>query len=335
PTVETVIKANDVLIVQGEVDDAWRIVNIWKLEIQPVLTTDDQYLVNREKGIAEVVLPPRSALEGKSTVDAEFNALYKLNVIGVSRPGVEGMLSTQSTPLRSGDSLLVQGDWHDIVRLRRNQRDFVVMGEADTAQGALNTSKAPTALIIMLGMLVLLITGTASLAAASLLAAIAMILTGCLSMDQAYQSIDWKSIVLLAGMLPLSIALEKVGLISLIAGGLTDFLGTASPLVIMGGLYLFTAVFTQVLSNTATTALVAPLGLAMALQLGYAPQAFLMTIAIAASMAFATPVASPTNTLVMGAGGYRFGDYVKIGIPMILLMGIVTVIVLPLLWPLN
>jgi di/tricarboxylate transporter len=159
------------------------------------------------------------------------------------------------------------------------------------------------------------------------------VLTGCLTMDDAYAAIDWKSIVLIAGMLPMSTALEQVGLVSLVAENLTEHLGDFGPLVIMGGLFLITSAFTQVISNTATAVLIAPIAMATARELDVEPQAFLMAVAIAASMAFASPVASPVNTLVMGAGEYRFVDYIKIGVPMIVLMLLVALIGVPLLYP--
>ena len=160
-----------------------------------------------------------------------------------------------------------------------------------------------------------------------------LILTGCLTIDDAYEAVDWKSIVLIAGMLPMAIALEKVGLVELVATGLTDVFGAMSPLFVMASLFLITSLFTQVLSNTATTVLIAPIALVTAQNMGLQPHAFLMAVAIAASMAFASPVASPVNTLVMGAGNYKFSDYIKVGVPMILLAMVITVLVLPLLWP--
>ena len=186
----------------------------------------------------------------------------------------------------------------------------------------------------MLLMLGLMITNVVSVAAASLMAALLMVLLGCLSMDEAYQAIDWKSIILIAGMLPMSTALGKTGLIDLAANGFTEALGNLGPLAVLAALFLVTSMFTQVLSNTATTVLIAPIALAAAQSLDVNPQAFMMSVAIAASMAFASPVASPVNTLVMGAGDYRFGDYLKVGLPMILVTFLVSVFVLPLLFPL-
>ena len=152
-------------------------------------------------------------------------------------------------------------------------------------------------------------------------------------MDEAYQAVDWKSIVLIACMLPMSIALEKVGLVQLVADVMIDSLGQWGPLAVLAGLFLLTSVFTQVLSNTATTVLVAPIALAAAQGLSVQPYAYMMGVAVAASMAFASPVASPVNTLVMGAGNYRFGDYVKVGVPLLAIALVVSVLFLPLLWP--
>jgi di/tricarboxylate transporter len=182
-------------------------------------------------------------------------------------------------------------------------------------------------------MLLLMVTNVIPVVAASLLAALAMILSGCLTIDDAYAVVDWKSIVLIAGMIPMSIALENVGLVELASTAIATTLGGISPYMVLGGLFLITSLFTQLLSNTATAVLIAPIGLAVAAQLFVTPYAFLMGIAIAASMAFATPVASPVNTLVMGAGHYRFSDYIKVGTPMIFIALLAALLFLPVLWP--
>jgi di/tricarboxylate transporter len=166
-----------------------------------------------------------------------------------------------------------------------------------------------------------------------MLAALLMILTGCLTIDEGYGFINRKSIVLVAGMLPMSTALENVGLVNLAAETLTNTLGALGPIWVLGGLFLATSFFTQVLSNTATAVLIAPLALAAAHNLGVQPQAYMMAVGLAASMAFASPVASPVNTLVMGAGNYRFSDYVRIGTPLLLIGLVISMLGLPLLWP--
>lgn len=334
PTAGTVLEAGDVLVAQGEEASLKQAVAFWNLVLQPISSTDEHTLLNQEAGIAEVLLPPRSALLGKTLVETRFGSTYKLTVLNLVRPGQSGgKADLKSLPLQVGDILLVQGYWHNILRLRQQPRDFVVLGQPESMLGAPYRRRAPVAFLILVGMLVALIAGVGSVAMISMAAGLLMVLTGCLTMDDAYAAIDWKSIVLIAGMLPMSTALENVGLVAKIASGLTDVLGTFGPLAIMAGLFLITSAFTQVLSNTATAVVVAPIALATARELDVEPQAFIMAVSIAASMAFASPVASPVNTLVMGAGNYRFIDYIRVGVPMALIMLVVTLIGVPLLWP--
>lgn len=324
---------DDIIIVQGEGDDVAHAAAHWNLGVQPADPQDEKTLLNREVGVAEILLPPRSQLVGRTLVQVHFGSLYKLSVLGIHRPGLLEKLDLKSTVLQFGDTLLVQGAWSDILALKNQRRDFIVMGQPEAMIGAAQHDKAPIALIVLLGMLVLMVTNAIPLAAASLLSGLLMVLTGCLSMDEAYQSINWTSIVLVAGMLPMSTALEKVGLVDVAANGLINGLGNLGPLAVMAGIFLLTSLFTQVLSNTATTVILGPIALAAAQGLGIQPFAYIMAVAVAASMAFATPVASPVNTLVMGAGDYRFGDYIRIGVPMIFLTLVISVLMLPLLWP--
>lgn len=333
PTEELAIQLDDSLIVQGEANAATHAAACFKLGVQPAKPKDHKALLNREVGIAELLLPPRSSLVGKSLTDIRFSTRYKLTVLAIRRPDSKKISNLKTTRLQFGDTLLVQGAWKDIQRLRDLRRDFVVLGQPETMIDRPPRSKARWASIILVGMLLLMIADILPVAQATMLAALLMVLSGCLTMDKAYSAIDWKSIVLIAGMLPMSTALSNVGLVDLIAQGFTNTLGAVGPWAVMAGLFLLTSLFTQLLSNTATTIVIAPIALVSAQTLGVQPHAFLMAVAIAASMAFASPVASPTNTLVMGAGNYRFGDYIKVGVPLILLTFVVSVLILPLLFP--
>lgn len=333
PTPDVTFKTGDLLIAQGISSDISHAAAYWNLGVLPRQAESEYDFVTDEIGIAEVILPPRSSLVGKTLVDVQFGSRYKLTVLGINRPESSESLDLKETVLRFGDSLLVQGPWSAILALRKRRRDFVVMGAPEDMVTASARTKAPIALLILAGMLVAMITGLLPVAAASMLAALLMILSGCLKIDEAYESIDWKSIVLIAGMLPMSIALAEVGLVDRVAQGLIDLLGSSGPTMVLGGLFILTSVFTQVLSNTTTTVLIAPIALAAASNLGVQPYAFMMGVAVAASMAFATPVASPVNTLVMGAGSYRFSDYARSGVPMILLTLVLSLLILPLLWP--
>ncbi len=329
----TAIQLDDILIVKGEPDDIAHAAARWNLGVLPAKPKDEKALLSREVGVAEVVLPRRSRLIGKTLAEVRFGTVYKLTVLNINRPGTEEKLNLGDTKLRFGDVLLVQGPWDRIAVLKENRRDFVVMGQPEAMIEAPRKEKANVALVILAGMLVLMITGLTSLTAAAMLAGLAMVVTGCLTMDEAYGFIDWRSLFLIAGMIPLSTAMEKVGVVDAVSQGMVDSLGVIGPLAVMAGLFLLTSGFTQVLSNTATTVIVAPLAFAAAVELGVQPHAFLMAVAVAASMAFVTPVASPTNTLVMGAGDYRFSDYAKVGLPMVLISLVLALLFLPLLFP--
>jgi di/tricarboxylate transporter len=333
PSVETTFQAEDLLIVQGTTSDIAHLAASWNLGVQPAEADDDVSLVNQEVGFAEVVLPPETQLISKTLTELNFGRRYHLSVLGIQRPRTEEILNLKSTPLHFGDILLVQGPWENILALKKHRRDFVIMGQPESMIGPANRSKAPIAAIIMVAMLVTMIGEVLPLTTTSMLAGLLMIMTGCLSIDEAYGYIDWKSIVLVAGMLPMSTALERVGLVSLGAESLTATLGSLGPIWVLGGLFLTTSIFTQVLSNTTTAVLIAPLALVAAQNLGVQPHAFLMAVGLAASMAFASPVASPVNTLVMGAGNYRFSDYIKIGAPMLLIGLVISMLALPLIFP--
>ncbi len=333
PSAETTFQAEDLLLVQGTPTDVSHLSASWNLGVQPAEAEEDKSLINQEAGFAEVVLPPESQLIGKTLTELQFGSQYHLSVLGIQRPRTDELLNLKTTPLHFGDILLVQGPWENILTLKKHRRDFVVMGQPESMIGPANRSKAPIAAVIMFIMLLTMVGEVLPLTTTSMLAGLLMILTGCLTIDDAYSYIDWKSIVLVAGMLPMSTALEKVGLVHLGAQSLTDTFGSLGPIWVLAGLFLATSIFTQVLSNTATAVLIAPLALAAAQNLHVQPHAFLMAVGIAASMAFASPVASPVNTLVMGAGNYRFSDYIRIGAPMLLLGLIISMLVLPLIFP--
>ena len=333
PDKTTIFHLDDSLIVQGEAYQIGQAAVRWDLAVQPPKPKDHKALVSREVGIAEVVLPPRSQLIGKSLTESNFYALHHLTTLNIQRPNNHSHLDVNDTRLQFGDTLLVQGRWQDIVALRHHRRDFVVLGQPETMLAAPRQDKAWVALFILVALVISLIFDLMPVATLSMAAGLLMVLTGCLTMDEAYEAIDWKSIVLIAGMLPMSVALQKVGLVDATANLAVSGAADLNPRLVMIGLFLFTSLFTQVLSNTATTVIIAPIALATAIRLGVEPYAFLMAVAIAASMAFATPVASPTNTLVMGAGNYRFSDYMKVGIPLIGITMIITVLVVPLLFP--
>ncbi|MFW5709467.1 MAG: SLC13 family permease, partial [Chloroflexota bacterium] len=332
PTAETTLGAEDIIVLQGNREAIRNVAYAHNLSFEPMPEDSVEALINRQVGIAEVLLPPRSSLIGKTLRQSRFGPTYSLSVLGIKRPGDEKPDMNTAT-LHFGDSLLVQGLWHDIMALQKNKEDFVVLGRPEAMVDETNTRRAPIAAAILAGMLGILILDLLPLATTALIAALAMVLTGCLTMDEAYDAIDWKSIVLIAGMLPMATALTQVGLVDQVARQVQNSLGDADPRVVLSVLFLLTAMFTQVLSNTATAVLVAPIAIETATRLDVTPYAFLMGVAVAASMAFASPVASPVNMLVLGAGKYRFVDYIKVGVPMLLIAFVIAVIFLPIIFP--
>lgn len=232
---------------------------------------------------------------------------------------------------------MVQGTWKDIARLNEVQSEWVVVGQplAEAAKVTLD-HKAPIAATIMILMIIAMVFDFIPVApvAAVIVAALLMVLTGCLrNVEDAYKTINWESIVLIAAMLPMSLALEKTGASAMISSGLVSYLGDFGPIILLAGIYFTTSLLTMFISNTATAVLLAPIALKAALDIGVSPYPFLFAVTVAASMCFASPFSTPPNALVMSAGKYTFMDYVKVGLPLQVIMGIVMVLVLPLLFP--
>jgi len=290
--------------------------------------------VSTELGLAEIMPTPDSQLVGQTLHDVRFHSVYGVNVLGIKRMGKALNEDPTAVKLAFGDTLLVCGIWANIAQLQKERRNLVVIGQPkEMADALLDTSKAPLAGAILVAMLVLMVLNTVPTVTAVLLASVAMVLTGCLRPQEVYRTISWESLVLIAGMLPMSTALQKVGGVEYIVDGLMAGVGGMGPLAVLAGLFIITSLFTQFISNTATAVLIAPIAYTAAVRMGVAPQAFLMAVAVAASCAFATPIASPVNTLVLAPGGYRFFDFVKVGVPLVVLMLGASMIVLPLLFP--
>lgn len=290
---------------------------------------------SNELGLAEVALPPDSRLLGKTIQQLGFRSTYKLNVVGVRRQhqALEGVLVDEK--LKPADTLLVAGSWKHIHRLQGLSRDFLVLSlPAEIDDVAPAASRAPFALLGLAVMVGLMVSGLVPNVLAALIGCLVMGLFRCIDMDSAYKSIHWQSLVLIVGMLPFALALEKTGGITLAVSGLIGLFGDAGPHALLACLFLLTAVIGLFISNTATAVLMAPVAVSIAAQLDASPYPFAMIVALAASAAFMTPISSPVNTLVLGPGQYRFGDFVRVGVPFTLLVMLVSVILVPWLFPL-
>lgn len=291
---------------------------------------------SQEIGMAEVLLPATSALVNRSIVEAHFNDEYGLRVIGLrrGRDAYEGDLREE--PLKVGDTLLVLGPWRAIQNLQSHRDELVVlnlpreMGEVLPAPG--KSWQAIGCLALVVG---LMVSGVVPNVVAALIGGLLMGALGITDLPSAYRSIDWKTLVLIVGMLPFSIALQRTGGVELVADGLMTAIGGAGPRVILACMFLITAVLGMFISNTATAVLMAPVALALAADLGASPYPFAMIVALAASAAFMTPVSSPVNTLVVTPGNYTFGDFVRIGVPFAFLVLLVSVMMVPWLLPFD
>lgn len=331
---KSVIHANDILYIQGSKDKIEKFVRDYKLSTE-IEQSKEKELVSSQMGIAEVLLTPNSSFINKTIANVHFREKFNLNVIGINRKGNYILQNMSSLPLRFGDALLVQGSWQDIELLANESKDVVVVGQPkEQASQVAASGKAPIAGGIMLLMILLMVFEVFPTVISVIIGAILMVITGCLrNMDDAYGQLNWESIVLIATMLPMATALEKTGGMVLITEGMIRVVGDYGPLGVLIGLYLITMIFGQFISNTATAALFAPIAMNVALNMGYSPYPFLIAVAVGASMSFITPVASPTNALVMTAGGYKFTDFVKIGVPMQIVMFIVMMAIIPVFFP--
>ncbi|MDD7145657.1 SLC13 family permease [Hallella sp.] len=301
------------------------------------LNKTSQPLAFYDIGIAEAVLMHNSRLCGKTLRDGGLRRLYSVNVLGVRRGDDYITRNLADLKLRQGDILLIQGKWKNISRIANLAEGILVMGQPlEEAARVTLDYKAPLAAAIMVAMILTMVFDFIPVApvTAVITAGLLMVLTGCIrSVEAAYKTINWESIVLIAAMLPMSVALEKTGASALVARMLADGLGQASPYALLAGVYFTTSLLTMFISNTATAVLMSPIALTSAMAIGVSPYPMLFAVTLGASMCFASPFSTPPNALVMQAGGYTFMDYIKVGLPLQIIMGLVMVFVLPLLFP--
>ena len=288
-------------------------------------------------GIAEILIMPSSSMVNRTVFEAGFRSKFNVNVLGIRRKTEYILRELGSEKILDGDVLLVQGTWKDIARLRNESDNWVVLGEPlqEAAKVTLDY-KAPVAAAIMIAMIVMMVVDSIPVAPVTsvLLAAVLMVITGCVrNVEAAYKTINWQTIVLFAAMLPMSTALEKTGASSMIASFIINTFGSSGPYIALAAVYFATSTMTIFISNTVTAVLMAPIALQCAVGIGVSPLSFLFAVTVGASMCFASPFSTPPNALVMPAGQYTFMDYVKVGLPLQIIMGVIMVFVLPMIFP--
>ena len=326
------IQVHDTLYIIGEEEKMKRFASDYGLRKMKDVKIDFYDL-----GLTEIVVMPTSNFAGLRIGDANLRKRFGINVLGVKRGDEYITDNLIATKLHVGDMLLVQGEWTNLAHLATDTSNWVVIDQPEkTADKVLLDYKAPVAAAIMLLMIAMMVFDFIPVApvTAVIIAGLLTVFAGCFrNVEAAYKTINWESIVLIAAMMPMSTALEKTGASALVSQGLVDSLGSMGPTALLAGIYFTTSLMTMFISNTATAVLMAPIALVAAQQVGVSPYSFLFAVTLGASMCFASPFSTPPNALVMKAGGYTFMDYVKVGLPLQIIIGVVMTFVLPLLFP--
>lgn len=326
------IQVHDTLYIIGEEEKMKRFASDYGLRKMKDVKIDFYDL-----GLTEIVVMPTSNFAGLRIGDANLRKRFGINVLGVKRGDEYITDNLIATKLHVGDMLLVQGEWTNLAHLAADTSNWVVIDQPEkTADKVLLDYKAPVAAAIMLLMIAMMVFDFIPVApvTAVIIAGLLTVFAGCFrNVEAAYKTINWESIVLIAAMMPMSTALEKTGTSALVSQGLVESLGSMGPTALLAGIYFTTSLMTMFISNTATAVLMAPIALVAAQQVGVSPYSFLFAVTLGASMCFASPFSTPPNALVMKAGGYTFMDYVKVGLPLQIIIGVVMTFVLPLLFP--
>ncbi|WP_078427756.1 SLC13 family permease [Alkalihalobacterium alkalinitrilicum] len=325
-----VVESGDTFLVYGTEEAVEKLIADTDLTLQK-----DDPMKLEESHLAEVILTPQSRLLNQTIKQVKFREKYGLTVLAMKHQFRAPKKATADEKLLYGDSILVHGKWKDINLLSAEKNDTVVLkSSAEDTDPANTTKKSWLAGIILFGMLLAMVFEWVPAVVAIVVAAVLMIFTGCIRQtDQAYQAINWQTVILIACMLPMATALENTGGVIFMSKGLIQSLGAIGPVAVLAGLYVITSIFSQFISNTATAVLLFPVAILTAEQMGVNPFPMVMAVAFSSSMAFATPVATPPNAMVMAAGKYTFLDFVRVGIPLQLLIALIAIVLLPLFFP--
>lgn len=332
---DTMLRADDILYISGAEELVKKFVKDYNLEL--IVENDANNLDFYDIGVAEIVLMPSSSVLNKTIKEVEFRTKYNVSVLGICRKNNYILQGLADETIHPGDVLLVQGTWSNIANLEKEPNEWIVVGRPlEEAAKVTLDYKAPIAAAIMLAMIAVMVFDFIPIApvTAVILAGLLMVLTGCFrNVEAAYKTINWESIVLIAAMMPMSTALQKTGVSQWISQSLVTTLGDFNPIVLLAAIYFTTSFLTMFISNTATAVLMAPMAMSCAQSLGVSPVPMLFAVTLGASLCFASPFSTPPNALVKPAGQYTFADYIKVGLPLQIILGIVMIFVLPLLFP--
>jgi di/tricarboxylate transporter len=330
------MRYHDIITVKGETEAINRLMITFRLGLLPLEPIADELkhnLINQEVGMTEVLVTPKSFLVGRTIQLGNYFKRFGVQLLGASRnnkPYLE-----KEIVVRAGDGFIIRGTWEDIDNLKSQHENLVICGSPEgMAKNVENlTSKSYIALGALVIMILLLVFNIVPGSIAALISAGIVVLAGCIPISKAYNAVSWTSVIMIGAMIPMGMALQKTGAAQIAANSLVTSLGSIHPIMLLGGVFLLTTGLSQVINNSATAVLMAPIALLAASTLQLSPEPFMIAVAISASTAFLTPVGTTTNAMVMSAGGYTFVDYLKVGAPLLLIFLIVTLILVPVIWP--
>ena len=332
PRGDEILQGDDLLLLEGQPADLDVLRGLQELEVETKVGPGLGALESERLTLMDATLDPRSSLAGKTVGELNFRERYGIELAGIWREGKTVGADLADERLQVGDALLMLGP-RDRLELLDQDTDFLVL--TPLGQKPPDTRRAPLAAIIMLGVVAAVMAGYAPISVAAVVGGTIMVLTGCLNMEQAYRAIDWRAIFLIAGMLPLGTAMQDSGAAQYLANQVMELLGDSGPWPVIVGLYLLTAMATMIIPTAALVVLMSPIVLSAMADMGYAPETAMMAVAMAASASFTSPISHPANILVMGPGGYRFVDYLKVGVPLTIVVFVAVMVLLPFFWPLT
>ena len=336
PDYDTDLRYHDIITVKGTTEDINKLMIKFRLGLLPKESAESELrnnLINQEVGMSEVLVSPKSLLVGRRIKLKEYFKRYGIQLLAASRnrePYLE-----EEMRVNAGDSFIIRGSWGDIEKLKDQHKNIVVVGSPEEMLKDVDelTTKSYIALGALLLMIVMLVAKIVPGAIAALISAGIVLFTGCVPFSKAYKSISWTSVVMIAAMIPMGVAIQKTGAAEMISNSLISFLGKDNPTLLLAGIFVLTTTFSQFINNSATAVLMAPIVLLAASTIGISPEPLLITVAISASTAFLTPIGTTTNAMVMSSGNYKFMDYFKVGLPLLIIFVITTLLLVPIIWP--
>lgn len=336
PDPETELKYHDIMLVKGEAKAINRFVIAFSLGIIPLVDkkeTLQNEFINQEVGMAEMIITPKSFFLGNKIPLGSYLQQSGIQLLAASRNNKP--LIDKNIDVKAGDAFVIRGSWERIESLKKVYKNLVISGSPESMSKSVDslTYKSYISLGMLVLMIALLVFDIVPGAIAAMISAGVLLLTKCVSVEKAYKGISWTSVIMIAAMIPMGLALQKTGVAKVAATGLVDNLGAIHPIFLLGGIFLLTSIFSQAINNSATAVLMAPIAILAASNLGISPEPFMIVVAISASTAFLTPVGTTTNAMVLAAGNYKFLDYVRVGSPLLLIFFIISMLLVPLIWP--